>query len=27
VKTFKFTRDDLIYKQYLERIPHCLWLL
>jgi hypothetical protein len=24
VKTFKFTRDDLIYKQYLERIPHCL---
>jgi hypothetical protein len=24
VKTFKFTRDDLIHKQYLERIPHCL---
>lgn len=24
VKTFRITRDDLIHKQYLDRIPHCL---
>lgn len=24
VKTFKITRDDVIFQKYLDRIPHCL---